>query len=96
MNCQVGDLAIVVRCDPVPQAIGHVVECLRFCGSRLVNDRLYEDVWLLRWGDNDARSLTGYEDWGCPDAWLRPLRDTDGTDEILALIGKPVGDEVAA
>lgn len=91
MNCKPGDLAVIVACPPVPDAVGKVVECVRFVGQYLVEGVTYTDVWELRWGDKDAREIWGTEGWGCPDEWLRPIRDPgeDATDEMLLLVGRP-------
>lgn len=89
MNCKQGDLAVVVKCDPMPDAVGHIVECIKMEGWYPVNGVFYSDVWRVRWGDKVAHDLTGYEDWGCPDAWMRPIRCEDGEDETFSWAGRP-------
>lgn len=89
MNCKPGDLAVVVYCPPMRSAIGAVVECVSLHSKSVVCGDIYENVWELRWGDKNCRELTGYRNWGCPDAWLRPIRDSDGEDEMLRIAGKP-------
>jgi hypothetical protein len=95
LNCKQGDLAVVVRSAAGNE--GAIVTCLR-----LIPD------WT-RWGadgrlrtgpawetDRQFVKVTGVVDCIVADAHLRPLRDSDGEDEVLRLVGRPVGDPQAA
>lgn len=84
LNCRKGDLAIGVKAIPSKaHNIGLLVECLRLIGP-------------ARW---EVRVLAGYFVDGvyrkagtiaaAGDACLRPLRDSDGTDETLSWIDVP-------
>ena len=84
LNCKQGDLAILVRSYAGNE--GAIVRCLELaepdfdcppdCGPRWMVDREF----MTSWGDR-TRTL--------PDANLRPLRDSDGDDEMLRLVGAP-------
>ena len=99
MNCQKGDLAIIVR-SLTGANIGKIVRCLGFApkGTPLgivVNGKeatLPDDGWLIdralpRFGCKTKR-LRGYATY-VQDKSVRPLRDTPGEDETLAWAGKP-------
>ena len=88
MNCKLGDVAIVV--NSIRGNLGKVVMCLEYVG-------------LVRWLNNDGSSVEcptwkTDTDFNNPlpiftyliaDDQLRPLRDTDGTDETLEWAGVP-------
>lgn len=83
MNCKQGDLAVVVRSYNGQH--GAIVECVQLFEHPLFPG---EPCWEVR-----PPLLLGA--W-CHDDQLRPLRDNDGEDEILRLVGKPVGEPQAA
>ena len=89
MNCKQGDLAVIVRSDSGNEGV--IVQCLR----------LYVGPWLRPDGALDpsepgwfvsrpvkARS-DGADCWCIADRKLRPLRDGEGEDEMLRLVGLP-------
>lgn len=84
MNCKQGDLAVIVR--SLAGNEGKVVQCLRpvlnelhaFPGPRWLIDRAIPH-------STQGATLT------VADCALRPLRDSDGEDEMLQLVGRPVG-----
>lgn len=89
MNCRPGDLAVVV--ESMAGNEGRIVTCLRLAtaaevdAANLAPDRA--PYWHI-----DTEILTV---WGsarlAADMQLRPIRDQDGEDEILQLVGKPEG-----
>jgi len=90
MNCKQGDLAIVVKALN-PKNLGKIVRCIRFLPSHVLLDpdgvlRAHDcwglDTVLLAW-DNDPTKVI-------LDSYLKPLRDSDGEDEMLRIVGKPV------
>jgi hypothetical protein len=90
LNCKQGDLAVIVRSEAGNE--GAIVQCMRLLppgtegwetlGPRWMVDR------VLNGNCGPVRSV--------PDARLRPLRDSDGEDEVLRLVGRPVGTPQAA
>ena len=78
MNCKQGDLAVIVRGSAFQKYIGHVVQCVTL---RCTDPAM----WAI------DRSLDGDQiAWiMVPDSCLRPLRDSDGEDEMLRIKGKP-------
>lgn len=83
MNCKPGDLAVIVSVDGVA-ALDHMLGQIRRV-SRL------QQAW-----DGPAWEYLGERFTACglvceaiPDRWLRPIRDSDGTDETLIYAGKP-------
>jgi hypothetical protein len=94
MNCKKGDIAIVVFSEGVN--IGKIVECVRFVPmARFLypdGSHRYFDAWEI---DPPLIAESGGTTIGCPDAWLRPIRDSDGTDEILLKAGKPRANDLA-
>lgn len=100
MNCKPGDLAIQVGCDPEDgdlgrQDIGRLVVVIdRGDDWSHVGDHRFH--W---WIKPASGGLIGCFDEGgkyclepecdIPDEHLRPLRDQDGEDEVLRLVGKP-------
>lgn len=89
LNCKQGDLAVIVRSFAGNE--GKVVQCLQlvlgekhaFPGPR----------WLI---DRPVPHSTMGSTLTVADCALRPLRDSDGEDEVLGLVGRPVGDPQAA
>ena len=89
MNCKPGDLAIVVRADGAPAAVGRIVEVV--CPAPDVDGL---PAWLVQFqGVSPVRSkTTGATTLGvdadCPDAWLRPISgvpvEEEQHDEVTA------------
>ena len=94
MNCKHGDLAVIVR--SVARNEGKIVRCLRLHSSEDFD--LYGG-YIRSGGPRGVRwviegcvfSLEGSRLFTVADAQLRPLRDNDGQDEMLMLVGLPVG-----
>ena len=86
MRCKQGDLAVVVRCEEFPELIGRFVLCVSFLpgpdGS---------PAWVidrpLHAGRQTARGFALGDWWR--DSNLRPIRDSDGTDETLTDVFRP-------
>lgn len=82
LNCRPGDLALIVR--SVAGNEGKIVRCIKFIGAVpgfAGNDRWEIDTFLpANWG----RTANSFHD-----AWLRPLRDEEGDDEMIQIAGKP-------
>ena len=88
MNCKQGDLAVVVKATN-PQNIGRIVSVLR--------PWIDSGTWVVRHHGRPAVTGIGlyWEPW-CFDYELRPIRDIDGQDEMLRLVGLPAGTPQAA
>ncbi len=82
MNCQKGDLAVIVRSDAGNE--GKIVRCLRFLPRkswRIPNGRIvYVDSWEV---DTPVKGWAGDSTAACMDERLRPIRDQPGEDETL-------------
>ncbi len=90
LNCRQGDLAVVVRSQVGHQ--GKVVRVGRFVGCDAGMDG--NDRWEI---DRVLPGLFGTPAKTYRDSGLRPLRDSDGEDEMLRLVGLPnVGTPQAA
>jgi len=80
MNCKPGDLAVTVNCRSHPELNGIPLTVVRAVSV---------DAWLCS-GYEIERVAAQYD---CPphilDRYLRPIRDSDGTDETLVYAGKP-------
>jgi hypothetical protein len=90
MNCKPGDLAVIVRqATNEPRSLGAIVEVLRAgpgsCYHGLVG---LQPNWWVR-SSSPLRTFAHGErtEFVVPDAYMRPLRDSDGADEML--VGKP-------
>lgn len=86
MNCKPGEVAVIVRCDN-KKNLGKVVRCVEFRSSVKFVDGMVADSWRV-----DVKLLSVYPGriaTTVPDAWLRPIRDQKGTDEMLRIAGKP-------
>lgn len=81
LNCKQGDLAVVVRSYAGNE--GKIVRCMS----------LTEYAGALGFGPRWFTEPTLFGVWGEPqaplDACLRPLRDTEGEDEMLCIAGRP-------
>jgi hypothetical protein len=88
LNCKQGYLAVVVRSDARNE--GKIVQCVELTVGK----------WKLGYGPRWVTEPPLFNVYGevVPplDACLRPLRDSDGEDEVLRLVGRPVGDPQAA
>ncbi|WP_233343663.1 hypothetical protein [Burkholderia cepacia] len=83
MNCKPGDMAIVMRADAAPEAVGRLVKVLSRCGD--VNGR---PSWTVRFQSVvvarnrfDGSLMMGSEA-PCPDAWLMPVGGAPVTNDI--------------
>ena len=87
MNCKPGDLAVGVRTSPEKTAnLGCLLRVIRLYPG---NHKCWE-VETLSWSDrNGVREPPG-QFRKAYDAYMRPLRDIGGVDEILRLAGLPV------
>jgi hypothetical protein len=98
LNCKQGDFAVIVR--SVARNEGKIVRCLHLHNSETHDadgKYLYDRVGGPRWViEGDVRSREGYRLFTLADAALRPLRDSDGEDEVLRLVGKPHDERQAA
>ncbi|GAB1388952.1 MAG: hypothetical protein AMXMBFR78_34230 [Rubrivivax sp.] len=88
MNCKKGDVAQVIRADSDPEHLGAVVVCEWFQCFEHRGGPGWETSPVLR--TKDGRGIVWH------DGDLRPLRDSDGEDEVLRLAGRPVGTHQAA
>jgi hypothetical protein len=94
MNCKQGDLAVIVKSTCGNE--GRILTCVRLATmAELAAEGL---AW---WGAAWLVDATLRDTWGVgvrfyPDSRLRPLRDSDGEDEVLRLVGRPVGTPQAA
>ena len=90
MNCKQGDLAVIVRSSAGNE--GKIVRCLQFIPRllQLVRNGRFKETpgWEI---DTPLRGCLGMIDCFISDSQLRPLRDSDGEDEMLRLTGRPVG-----
>ena len=89
MNCKQGDLAMIVRSCAGNE--GRVLKCLRLATAR--ECKADSVVWSgpVWFTDADIPDTFGETTHLYPDNRLRPLRNSDGEDEILRLVGLPVG-----
>ncbi|PVY56778.1 MULTISPECIES: hypothetical protein [unclassified Simplicispira] len=85
MQCRVGDLAVIVRADTDPECLGRIVRvvALRIAMGELAWQVDPPHFWTCR----DGLRLEVMWD----DRDLKPLRDGDGTDEMLLIAGAPAG-----
>jgi hypothetical protein len=76
MNCKPGDLAVIVRAYRFPELVGRIVTCVRLTPhpSKLPVWETAEPLPESNWIHDDQ---------------LRPIRDNDGEDEMLRIVGKP-------
>lgn len=90
MNCKVGDRAVIVRADNDPECLGKIVTVVA------LRIAMGSPAWQIDppcyWKDGTGQAFEVMWD----DRDLRPLRDSDGEDEMVLLAGKPVGISQAA
>ena len=104
LNCKQGDLAVVVRskCGNA----GRIVEVLMPLGIEPLFAGLVWDsgasrgafCWLVRALGQPLQTFSHgtWVELPMPDSVMRPLRDSDGEDESLRLVGKPMDSLVGA
>lgn len=90
LNCRPGDLAVIVRSTAGNE--GTIVHCVRLEP---------QPWWAIIEGPRWLIESPVPDTYGMPirsvaDFALRPLRDSDGEDEVLRLVGSPVGEPEAA
>ena len=86
MNCQHGDLAIIVRDDDFKNDLGKIVECI---DGPLPHPGSGTPAWLCRtrgdlltcW-DFDREVVVMSPQTVIPDAWLRPLPPPSAVDRV--------------
>ena len=89
MNCKQGDLAVVVR--SLAGHEGKIVTCVRLTyGDGAFG---YGPRWVTEPG---LLGSLGTKNFPISDGCLRPVRDSDGEDEMLRLVGLPAGTPQAA
>lgn len=91
MRCVQGDLAVVVV-SPMGMNLDKIVECCSYQGEH----SKHGPIWRVK-----TKGKPLVTEYGCvgitcdiPDAWLRPIRDNPGEDEVLRLVGKPERESV--
>jgi hypothetical protein len=90
LNCKQGDLAVIVRSFAGNE--GKIVTCIRLATmaerayARFDNALLPGEAWVI---DRVVLSANGMRVPLAYDAQLRPLRDSEGEDEVLRLVGLP-------
>lgn len=87
MNCKPGDLAIVVR--SAAGNLGKVVRCIRLATEAEKHELCFFQREAMWFTDTPMTSTWGCVDTLMFDAYLRPIRDSDGEDEMLRIVGKP-------
>lgn len=94
MNCKQGDLAIVVR--SVAGNAGKIVRCEKFVPNLKLVGRDGRTGSGPGWAiDPPLPGWSGRLTYRAFDSALRPIRDSDGEDEILRIAGKPTVKEKA-
>ena len=93
LNCKAGDLAIVVKSSS--GNLGKVVRCLCLASKEDLLKAGYrgnDAVWVvdrpLPW--MNRKGITIAQVPFAPDANLRPIRDSDGEDEMIRIAGLPL------
>ena len=82
MNCKPGDLAVIVRSMAGNE--GLIVEVIEHSELSPEYDWLIRAPRAIRWAFGDISDI-GH----AKDSCLRPIRDNDGEDEMLRIVGKP-------
>lgn len=98
MNCKPGDLAVIIRGrTPGCKYVGSIVEVLKV--ERPTS--IFGLIWAVKFSrpligvalrkNGEVLGVSGLSTvHGCPDAWLRPIRDQPGADETLRWLDVPV------
>lgn len=88
MNCKQGDLAIIVKSMAGNE--GKIVRCLKFVPAQDFSTPDQKIVKMDAWEvDSVLVDWVGEKTSTIPDHFLKPIRDNDGEDEMLRLVGKP-------
>ena len=94
MNCKQGDLAVIVR--SVAGNEGKIVRCVRFIGNEVASMGDGISIYAMWHVEPPINDWRGFAKSVCADAFMRPLRDSDGEDEVLRLVGRTSGTSQAA
>lgn len=94
MNCKQGDLAVIVRSMAGNE--GKIVRCDRLIPGGEDITGLPTEFGGVRWVIGIPMMGTIGPIYSVADSCLRPLRDSDGEDEVLRYAGRPVGAQQAA
>ena len=96
MNCKQGDLAVIVR--SLAGNEGKIVRCVQLLGQQcaVIDPRRGIELFTMWQVEPSISDWRGYQKNSCADEFLRPLRDSEGEDEVLRLVGLPVGTPQAA
>ena len=96
MNCKQDEIAIVVRTQ---RNNDKIVRCVRlvsdqeFLDRTNFNDNTHGPIWEvdrdMLWGSLISSLVADVMVPFMPDANLRPIRGTEGTDEMIQLVGLP-------
>jgi hypothetical protein len=91
MNCVAGDLAMVVRLNNWRGPNRAIARALLGIPVQLTTGYLFHGAPAWRLERNVALEVNGkrFEVQGIVDEILRPIRDSNREDEVLALVGKP-------
>lgn len=92
MNCKQGDLAIVVFSHCGNE--GRIVRCIRMLRWDEKAELGFDPSWPMWEVDTCLMDTWGDESRTAVDAYLRPIRDSEGDDETLTWVGRP--EEVTA
>lgn len=85
MRCKKGDLAVFVHGEATAN-LGKIVRCVRYVGLASFTDCGRPFGAFHAWEvDPPLEGSDGSPTRGCPDSWLRPIRDTDGEDEVTRI-----------
>jgi hypothetical protein len=96
MNCERGDIAIVVKgynnlskvltcIRLVPMIEVQVALACKGLAPKCSEGNYWEVDVPIMWSDGVKYDTLNY----IPDSFLRPIRDSDGEDEMVKLLGKP-------
>ena len=92
LNCRPNQLAVKVKADPGDEIpIGAIVRCIGVMHEVMLNintGEMVEGDWNVEFRGSSVKPGTNYL-WICSDAYLRPIRDTDGEDETLSWLPSP-------
>lgn len=105
MNCKQGDLAVIAIALE-PANVGAIVEvvCPAYVGEQIGagSDVIFKPTntgpyWRIRSCGrplmvriNETNALEPVLEASCADSQLRPIRDSDGEDEMLRIAGLPI------
>lgn len=89
MNCKQGDLAVVVVGNP-DENLGRIIRVTKRAELRgflaIGADAQGATFWEF---EGNLICKDGFPADAVDDSALRPIRDNDGTDEVIAKVGKP-------